>query len=441
MEYYNLSPVTFLLRMIEVFSQMTLVLVISNAKVKLKNFLFVSLMLSVLFEVIKISLPQYLTATIASIISILALIFLLKIDTKKAIFSYLITIITVAIVDCLIALATLNIGNFSNLNEVAQSENLMLLGNSLVSAVVFFIAIIINFVNQNKHENTVSDLKSSINIATLIITFFLLIPNIIMIIYYHTNKKLPITIILVNILAIIATFFISIFNTQRGIKFIQNEEELITEKTYNKALQDLVDSLKTFKHDYNNTIQTMHGYIFMKDMDGLTEYFEDVMKEAKTITALDKLNSELFNDPSLFSLITAKFEYAKKNNVTMTFDMHEKFNNLDIKSYDFSRILGILLDNAVEAATISENKFVKIYTVKENEKVTIEISNSFSPTELNVEDMDKKGTSSKGENRGLGLYKVKDILSKYPQIIHEVTASNNVFLQKLVIDKVKLPIS
>lgn len=436
MEYYNLSPVTFLLRMIEVFSQMTLVLVISNAKVKLKNFLFVSLMLSVLFEVIKISLPQYLTATIASIISILVLIFLLKIDAKKAIFSYLITIITVAIVDCLIALATLNIGNFSNLNEVAQSENLMLLGNSLVSAVVFFIAIIINFVNQNKHENTVSDLKSSINIATLIITFFLLIPNIIMIIYYHTNKKLPITIILVNILAIIATFFISIFNTQRGIKFIQNEEELITEKTYNKALQDLVDSLKTFKHDYNNTIQTMHGYIFMKDMDGLTEYFEDVMKEAKTITALDKLNSELFNDPSIFSLITAKFEYAKKNNVTMTFDMQEKFNNLDIKSYDFSRILGILLDNAVEAATISENKFVKIYTVKENEKVTIEISNSFSPTELNIEDMDKKGTSSKGENRGLGLYKVKDILSKYPQIIHEVTASNNVFLQRLVIDKV-----
>jgi len=79
--------------------------------------------------------------------------------------------------------------------------------------------------------------------------------------------------------------------------------------------------------------------------------------------------------------------------------------------------------------------------VEKNNKITIEISNSFSDTGLKIDDISKKGVSSKGENRGLGLYKVKDILSRYPKIKHETTVSNGMFLQRLIIDKVKLPIS
>lgn len=436
MSNYFFTLLFLVLRVAEVFSQLTLTLVITNSKVSIKRLLIGSMLFTIIFEPVSLFIPQYLLVVLSFILATSILIFIFKIHYIKSVLSYLITSITTAIIDCIVSLSIYKICDLTVLSEITQSRFLTFCGRLTVTIILLFIAVIVKEISRSRKEPSIANVTKSLSLVTLIVTFFLLFPNLIMIIYYHNSKPLPLAIIIINILAIIATFFISIFNTQRGIKFIQNEEELITEKTYNKALQDLVDSLKTFKHDYNNTIQTMHGYIFMKDMDGLTEYFEDVMKEAKTITALDKLNSELFNDPSIFSLITAKFEYAKKNNVTMTFDMQEKFNNLDIKSYDFSRILGILLDNAVEAATTSKNKFVKIYTVKENEKVTIEISNSFSPTELNVEDMDKKGTSSKGENRGLGLYKVKDILSKYPQIIHEVTASNNVFLQKLVIDKV-----
>lgn len=185
----------------------------------------------------------------------------------------------------------------------------------------------------------------------------------------------------------------------------------------------------------------MHGYIYTKDMEGLTEYFEQVLAESKIITALDVLNPELFDNPSLYGLITAKFEYARKNRVTMNLEMYTKLNNLDIKSYDFTRILGILLDNAIEAAIGSEKKLVNFYVTERNNKVTIELSNTFSNTGLKIEDMDKKGVSSKGENRGLGLYKVKDILDRYPKIIRERKMTNDIFLQKLIIDKVKLPVS
>ena len=262
-----------------------------------------------------------------------------------------------------------------------------------------------------------------------------------MIIYYHDQKPLPLYIIIVNIVAIIAMFFINIFNTQRGIKLVQAEEELITERLHSRTQEQLVDSLRTFKHDYGNTLQIMHGYIFTKDMEGLSEYFEQVLEESKVITALDVLNPELFKDPSLYGLVTAKFEYARRNNVTLNFEIYTKLNELDIKSFDFTRVLGILLDNAIEASIGSKRKIVNFYVQERNNKVTVDISNTFSNQSLKIEDIYKKGVSSKGENRGLGLYKVKDILSKYPKIHHETKVTGDIFLQRLVIDKVKLPVS
>ena len=78
----------------------------------------------------------------------------------------------------------------------------------------------------------------------------------------------------------------------------------------------------------------------------------------------------------------------------------------------FSFILGIFLDNAIEAAAGSERKVVNFYVVEKNNKITVDISNSFSDTGLKLDDINKKGVSSKGENRGLGLYKVKEIIKK-----------------------------
>ena len=83
----------------------------------------------------------------------------------------------------------------------------------------------------------------------------------------------------------------------------------------------------------------------------------------------------------------------------------------------------------------------KTIVFERNNKVTIEISNSFSNTGLKIEDIYKKGVSSKGENRGLGLYKVKDILSRYPKVSRDTQITNDIFMQKLVIDKVELPVS
>ena len=228
-----------------------------------------------------------------------------------------------------------------------------------------------------------------------------------------------------------------LYNTKKGFELVTAEQELVTQKTYNKTLQNLVDGLRTFKHDYNNTLQTMYGYIQLDNMTALREFFEQILDESRAITALDKLNPDLFKNPSLFGLITAKYEYARQNNVNINFEMYGKLENANMQIYDLTRTLGIFLDNAIEASAGSDKKKVNFMVCERKGKVIIEIINSYSETGLKIENISDKGISSKGENRGLGLYKVKEILKKYPAVRHETTASNGMFMQRLTISKIK----
>ena len=440
MDYYIFTPLLFVLRIFEFCSQLTLSLTITNSKINIKKMIFSSIGIATIFEIFRAFTPQYLTSIISVVLALVFLIVAFKVNYIKAMASYFITIITVAITDCVVSTTIIKLTHVSTFVELSQSEHLMTVGRVAITLIIFLISLILKFINQNQKEEAVSNIQRHVNLVNLIITFLLLIPNLVMILYYHDDKPLPLVVIIINIVAIIGMFFVSIFNTQRGIKLVQTEEELLTEKIYNKTQQELVDSLRTFKHDYKNVLQTIHGYIYIKDMDGLSQYFDEVLKEAKTITSLDSLNPELFGSPSLFSLVAAKMETARRNGVSLNLKLLAKLENLEISEFDFTRAIGILLDNAIEASSQSKRKFVNFSAYEENQKIKIEISNSFVNKGLEVEELSKKGVSTKGTNRGLGLFKVKDIISKYPKISHETIINGNDFYQKLIINKIKLPV-
>ena len=439
MDYYIFTPLLFILRIFEFCSQLTLSLMISSSKINIKKLLLSSICIATIFETFKLFTPQYLTGIISPIVVIFFIIFVFKTNYIKAIASYFITAITVAITDCIVSTTIINLTHVSTFVELSQSEHLMIIGRIAITLIIFLISLILKFIKQNQKEEAISNIQNRVSLVNLIITFLLLIPNLVMILYYHDDKPLPLAIIIINIVAIICMFFVSIFNTQRGIKLVQTEEELLTEKIYNKTQQELVDSLRTFKHDYKNVLQTIHGYIYIKDMDGLSKYFNEVLKEAKAITSLDSLSPDLFGSPSLFSLVAAKLETARKNGVTLNLKISTKLENLEISEFDFTRSIGILLDNAIEASIQSKRKFVNFSAYEENQKIKIEISNSFINKGIEIENLCKKGVSTKGMNRGLGLFKVKDIISKYPKILHETIINGNDFYQKLTINKVRIP--
>ena len=82
--------------------------------------------------------------------------------------------------------------------------------------------------------------------------------------------------------------------------------------------------------------------------------------------------------------------------------------------YDFSRMLGIFLDNAIEAASTSNEKIVKImFRDSSNSNVQIiEIKNSYTNKNINTKTIFEKGITEKENHLGMGLWEVQQILNR-----------------------------
>lgn len=90
------------------------------------------------------------------------------------------------------------------------------------------------------------------------------------------------------------------------------------------------------------------------------------------------------------------------------------FNDLKMKIYEFARILGILLDNAIEASNECSEKIINITFRNDtrNNRQLIIIENTYKNKDVDTEKIFEKGISEKENHTGLGLWEIRKILKK-----------------------------
>ena len=106
-----------------------------------------------------------------------------------------------------------------------------------------------------------------------------------------------------------------------------------------------------------------------------------------------------------------------------------------MKIYEFARILGILLDNAIEASSECDEKILNIVfrnDVKNNRNIIL-IENTYNDKNVNIDEIFNKGFSGKENHTGLGLWEVKQILKKNNNINLHTTKNDKYFSQQLEI--------
>jgi len=74
---------------------------------------------------------------------------------------------------------------------------------------------------------------------------------------------------------------------------------------------------------------------------------------------LDNLTSLNIKSAGILGLIMAKYEYAKKMGVDFRVITEGEIDEVKMKISEFCEVLGILLDNAIEAAKDSVEKKLK----------------------------------------------------------------------------------
>ena len=182
---------------------------------------------------------------------------------------------------------------------------------------------------------------------------------------------------------------------QKHLLKIMEDYELMLEKTRENR-HEMVNNLLILKGEKNKNSKK-----YNEILNGIIEQYDN--KKMSSYSGLYKLPS------GLKGIVYYKMASIKGNDVnfrTIISDkMYDEFNNLDTKMYyKVCKIMGILIDNAVEASINSKEKNLLIYIYEQcNGNIVISIENSYNSL-LDIHDINKKGYSTKGKNRGLGLF-------------------------------------
>lgn len=220
---------------------------------------------------------------------------------------------------------------------------------------------------------------------------------------------------------------------KRKVSKIEEDKKCLEEK--NKNLLEVTDNMRCFKHDFNNIIQAIDGYIYLDDMKSLQVYFKSLLDECNHIKVVDSINCKVIENPAICGVLLNKYRVAEENNIEMNIDLLASLKELDEKSYVVSRMLGILLDNAIEATKECEEKLINFEVIKDfkNNKLVITIENTYENKDVDTCKIFEKNYTTKKGNTGLGLWKIQDILRKDNSLELFTSKDDKMFKQKLEI--------
>ncbi len=359
-----------------------------------------------------------------------------KINFLKSIFSEIIPISISTIIDLILFKLFSTFLNITN-DNILNIPIYRIIFSFIEYFIIFVIYSILKHFNINLASLTGKNKKYNVTLTVSCILGIIAICSQMYICAYYINY-LPIQIIIISITSLLAYFIISFYSliSTNNLNIVkQNLEET---KLMNKTLTILNDKIRAFRHDFNNIIQALGGYIQAKDIEGLEKYYSQLLKDCKEVTNLSGLNPDSINNPAIYSLIASKYYLATNQGIEFNIDIFMDLNSIDMKIYEFCRILGILLDNAIQATQECDQKQINITIRKDtrNKRQLLIIENTYKDKQIDTEKIYEKGYSTKEGNTGLGLWEVRQILCKNTNLNLFTSKNDTYFKQQLEIYKI-----
>lgn len=310
-----------------------------------------------------------------------------------------------------------------------QSIPWMFISNFVILLITFLIIKSLKIKKFKVFIDRTSNKWNDLNIIFLVILSLIIVS---ILLYPISTTQLPRNLALTytTIFFTGIVFMVAFFNAKNKQNKISNEYEFLFK--YVKIYEDLIEEKCKQQHENRNQLIIIKSNIDKKNKKAV-EYIDkllDVEDDEKDYNYLNKLKGI---PNGIKGLIFYKVEEMKKLGIDVYLDIG-KFDKKSVilcedNLNDLSRILGVYLDNAKEAATLSDKKYVVIELSIDN-GVNFEISNTYK-NNTNIERIGKKGFSTKGIGRGYGLSLVRDVVSKNKNFERERQFKGIFYVQKL----------
>lgn len=351
-----------------------------------------------------------------------------KINLTTSIVLCSIAIILVTLSDIFVSSANLLIISYKEMRSVWYISLINNLFVGVFSYLISRLKFISNKVNYlcKKIDNK-TEYKIAIFAVISIIIIAILFYNITAI--FKLNLYYSVTIIGLFGLLVLYYFYISeIANYEK----LNDEYNILFD--YVQAFENWIDDEQMYRHELKNNLSIIRN---MTKNKKIINKIDEMLNF--TIILDDKDIEDLKNIPKggLKGLLYYKLALAKNKKVKMIIEVSPKATSLlkrleEKKLRKLCIVLGVYLDNALEASAISKEKSVTLEIYKSNHNLTFTISNTYKNI-IPIKDMKKKGYTTKGKNHGKGLYFVSKVLNKEKWIETSQIFLNNYFIQKICI--------
>ncbi len=313
-----------------------------------------------------------------------------------------------------IIISLIQLGMILLLSNIPYSD----VRNAVASLLCLLISILLTrFVNLEKIKNHIVNSSHIIMYCTMETGCLCLF----LILLFKLSVEIPLLVYLaLTILLIQTTIFFLQWKKERDAH-ARITQFIKLQKIYNESFDKLITDVRSRQHEYNNQITallslhyTCHTY---------EELVEEQNKYCRQLVRENQFNSLLQNNsnPMLTGFLYYKLSAMASQNIQITHQIQAIPLEDPEKAMDLLEMIGILLNNAMEAVDLSpaEDYSVFVSLLREDTTLKISVKNTYPYIpDAELKRLVKKGYSQKGEQRGLGLYNVGRLATKYKGVYY-----------------------
>lgn len=272
---------------------------------------------------------------------------------------------------------------------------------------------IINLLKTKILQQLLEFVRVNIRISLLFISNILIILLIIKFIKINmdtSNRQLAIISVL-----LLGFIFVSIFICKEILSEMSKKKDLENKVKQNTILNDCFQQLKQHEHEYKNHLNVIYSMLQLGRDDNTLKRVKNYIEENKN---LDNLNDFLYVDNFILrAVVFSKLSEMQKLGIKFEYYINSDLQNININENELTVVITNLLTNAIEGAKECESPYVCIRTeeadIDGKIKTTIEIQNTAKDLDkIDISEIFKAGSSSKGKDRGYGLSNVKKIVEQ-----------------------------
>lgn len=292
--------------------------------------------------------------------------------------------------------------------------------------------------NKNPIAKTVKNKKIQFMIMVLLVLLFTCLYSIIFIVEWDMTLRIVATVIYLTAFGVLISLIYMAYSTSLKEEEMHRKQfEYQQLEIYTQNLEIIYNDMRKIRHDYSNVLSSIVGYMVEEDMEGLVEYYDKYI--VSFTSKMNDINHKLgllsnIEQNELKGLIALKIIQAQELGIETDIDLKEHINFKNADMIDLCRILGILLDNALEETKKIKRKkpVIKICFVNRETSTIIVVMNNYEESLPPIHKIFEEGFSTKGDNRGLGLSNLKEIVDKNNNWSNDTIVDDEFFTQTII---------